>query len=79
MNQNEILMNMFASLVQQAITNKAQQWKTLPPDQKEALEKMLDAIHTLIENKKKISGEYQKQVFDAMVLQIATETGFGRI
>lgn len=79
MNQNEILMNMFASLVQQAIINKAQQWKPLPPDQKEALEKMLDAIHTLIENKKKISGEYQIQVFDAMVLQIATETGFGKM
>lgn len=79
MNQNEILMNMFASLVQQAIINKAQQWKPLPPDQKEALEKMLDAIHTLIENKKKISGEYQIQVFVTMVLQIATETGFGKM
>ena len=76
MNQNEWLMNIFSAMVNQAIRNKQGNIAPLPEDQQEAQKKILDAIHDLIENKQKIKLEYQSQVFDAVILKIATEIGW---
>ncbi len=76
MNQNELMNNIFSAMVNQAIMNQQKNVALLPEDQQEAQKKILDAIHDLIENKKKIKQEFQPQVFDAVVLKIASETGW---
>lgn len=76
MNQNELMNNIFSAMVNQAIMNQQKNVALLPEDQQEAQKKILDAIHDLIENKKKIKPEFQPQVFDAVVLKIASETGW---
>lgn len=76
MNQNELMNNIFSAMVNQAIMNQQKNVALLPEDQQEAQKKILDAIHDLIENKKKIKPEFQPQVFDSVVLKIASETGW---
>ncbi len=72
-DMNYIFTMMFNSLVNQAIINKAVQWKQLPQDQQEALDKMLSAIHDLVENKSKIHPQYQQQALEAMALKLVSE------
>lgn len=76
MNQNEWMKNVFSMMVNQAILNQQKSVVPLPKEQQEAQKKILDAIHDFIENKKKITPEYLPQVFDAVVLKIAAETGW---
>lgn len=76
MNQNELMNNIFSAMVNQAIMNQQKNVALLPEGQQEAQKKILDAIHDLMENKKKIKPEFQPQVFDAVVLKIASETGW---
>ena len=76
MNQNELMNNIFSAMMNQAIMNQQKNVALLPEDQQEAQKKILDAIHDLIENKKKIKPVFQPQVFDAVVLKIASETGW---
>ena len=76
MNQNELWTNIFSAMVNQAIMNQSKHNRPLPQDQREAQEKILNAIHDLCENKGKISPEYRAQVFDAMVLKLASEIGW---
>lgn len=76
MNQNELMNNIFSAMVNQAIMNQQKNVALLPEDQQEAQKKILDAIHDLIENKKKIKPEFQPQVFDAVILKIESETGW---
>ena len=70
---NYILSVIFNSLVNQAIVNREKQWQQLPQDQQEAQDKMLNAIHDLIENKNRILPQYQQQVLEAMALKIMSE------
>ena len=76
MNQNELWTNIFSAMVNQAIMNQSKNNRPLTQDQREAQEKILNAIHDLCENKEKISPEYRAQVFDAMVLKLASEIGW---
>ena len=76
MNQNELWTNIFSAMVNQAIMNQSMHNRPLPQDQREAQEKILNAIHDLCDNKEKILPEYRAQVFDAMVLKRASETGW---
>ena len=76
MNQDEWMRNIFSAMVNQAIMNRQRGVVPLPEDQQEAQKKILDAIHDLIENKQKIKLEYQPQVLDAVILKIASETGW---
>lgn len=76
MNQNEWMNNIFSAMVNQAISNQQRSVAPLPEDQQEAQEKILDAIHDLLENKEKIKPEFQSQVFDAAILKIASEIGW---
>ena len=75
MNQNEYFMMVFNSLVNQALVNRESNWKALPIDQQQELNKMLNAIHDFIQGKNNIRPEYQAQVFDAVVLKVAAEIG----
>ena len=72
----QVLRTIFSALVNQAIINQNNRTEPLPPDQQEAEKKILDAIHDLNENKAKIKREYQPQVWDAMILKIASEIGW---
>lgn len=76
MNQNDFFYFLFSNAVNQAIMNRQRNTAPLPEDQQEALEKILDAIHDLFENKQKIKNDYQPQAFDAVVLKIAAEIGW---
>ena len=76
MNQSEWMNNVFSAMVNQAILNQQKSVLPFPEDQQEAQKKILDAIHDLIENKQKIKLEFQPQVFDAVILKIASETGW---
>ncbi|NBH34267.1 hypothetical protein D3Z58_12015 [Clostridiaceae bacterium] len=76
MNQNEWMNNIFSAMVNQAIMNQQKNVALLPGDQQEAQKKIFDAIHDLIENKEKIKPEFRPQVFDAVILKIASETGW---
>lgn len=76
MNQSEWMNNIFSAMVNQAILNQQKSVLPLPEDQQEAQKKILDAIHDLIENKQKIKLEFQPQVFDAVILKIASEIGW---
>jgi hypothetical protein len=76
MNQSEWMNNIFSAMVNQAIINQQKSVLPLPEDQQEAQKKILDAIHDLIENKQKIKLEFQPQVFDAVILKIASEIGW---
>ncbi len=76
MNQSEWMNNVFSAMVNQAILNQQKSVLPLPEDQQEAQKKILDAIHDLIENKQKIKLEFQPQVFDAVILKIASEIGW---
>lgn len=76
MNQSEWMNNIFSAMVNQAIINQQKSVLPLPEDQQEAQKKILDAIHDLIENKQKIKFEFQPQVFDAVILKIASEIGW---
>ena len=76
MNQSEWMNNIFSAMVNQAIINQQKSVLPLPEDQQEAQKKILDAINDLIENKQKIKLEFQPQVFDAVILKIASEIGW---
>lgn len=76
MNQNEWMNNVFSAMVNQAIMNQQNRVAPMPEDQQQAQKKMMDAIHDLIESKGKIKPEFQPQVFDAVILKIAAETGW---
>ena len=76
MNQSEWINNIFSAMVNQAILNQQKSVLPLPEDQQEAQKKILDAVHDLIENKQKIKLEFQPQVFDAVILKIASEIGW---
>lgn len=76
MNPNEWMNSIFSAMVNQAIMNQQKRVAPLPEDQQEAQKKILDAIHDLVENKEKIKPEFQPQVFDAVILKIAAETGW---
>ena len=76
MNQNELMSSIFSAMVNQAIVNTQSQTVLLPKDQQEAQDKILDAIHDIAENRAKIKPEYQAQVYDAIVLKIASEIGW---
>lgn len=76
MNQIELMSSIFSAMVNQAIANTHSQRILLPQDQQEAQDKILDAIHDMIENREKIKPEYQAQVYDAIVLKIASEIGW---
>lgn len=73
MYQNIWIENLKNAVINQAMMNKLQQWKPLPPDQKEAIDHMLDCVHELFEYKRKIRPEYQSQALDAIVLRFAME------
>ena len=75
MNQ-DFLYTLFSNAVNQSLMNKETRWQQLPPDQQEALDKMLDAIHDFIENKGKILPQYQEQAFDSVMLKLAAEMGW---
>ncbi len=68
--------NAFSAMVNGALMRRAQWPAPLPQDQKEAEEKILQAIHDLFENKEKIQEPYQSQVVDDVVLKIASEIGW---
>ena len=76
MNQNELMNSIFSAMVNQAIANTQSQKVLLPQDQQETQDKILDAIHDIVENKAKIKPEYQAQVYNAIVLKIASEIGW---
>ena len=76
MNQYELFRSIFSAMVNQALINKNNMHDPLPPDQEEALKRILDALHDLNENKAKIKPEYQSQVIDTIVLKIASEIGW---
>ncbi|MCM1326017.1 MAG: hypothetical protein NC094_08375 [Bacteroidales bacterium] len=76
MNFYELVKNAFSAMINQALTNQANRIHSLPPEQEEAKEKILDAIHNICENKKKITVENIPQVQDAIVLKIASELGW---
>ena len=75
MNQNEFFSSIFSAMVNQAIINQNSH-RPLPQDQQEVEKKIMDAIHDLYENKAKISLEYRQQIWDAVVLKIASEIGW---
>jgi predicted nucleic acid-binding protein len=62
-------------MVDQAIINREHNWTQLPPEEQDELEQILKAIHDIQSNQKKIRPEYRRQVFDALVLKIASEMG----
>ena len=72
----DFLSNAFSAMVNQALIRQSHGSAPLPQDQKEAEEKILQAIHDLFENKAKIQGPYQSQVFDEVILKIASEVGW---
>ena len=76
MSENQFMNTVFSAMVNQAIQNRGSWVSPLPQDQEEAQKKILDAIHDLLANKAKIKPEYRAQVFDAMVLILASETGW---
>ena len=76
MNQNELINSIFSAMVNQAIANTHSHNVLLPQDQQEAQDKILNAIHDMIENKEKIKPEYQAQVYNAIVLKVASEIGW---
>ncbi|MBE6069853.1 MAG: hypothetical protein E7211_19495 [Clostridium lundense] len=76
MNEFDIINMMFNSAVNQALINKKSRWLQLPPDQQEALDKILSAIHDLYKNQGKIRPEYRAQMFDAAALKVASEIGW---
>ena len=76
MNPNELFGSIVSAMVNQALMNQQRYVNPLPSDQQEAQLKMLDAIHDFRENQKKIKSEYQAQVFDSVVLKIASENGW---
>ena len=75
MNENDLLYMIFNNAVNQAVLNKKNVWQSLPQDQQEALNKMLDAIHDFNENRNKIRPIYQRQAMDAVLLKMASEMG----
>ena len=73
MNDLNVWISMvFNSLVNQAVAEK-NKWQELPYDQREALEKIKSAFHDIIENKRKIQPQYQKQAIEEIALKIAAE------
>lgn len=73
MNEMNTWMSVFFdSLVTQALIDK-NKWQILPQDQREALEKIKNAFHDIIENKGKILPQYQKQALEEIALKIASE------
>ena len=70
---NNYLHMIFNSIVNQAILNKEKQWKQLPQDQQEALDKLLCIIDDIDEYKNKIQPQYQQQALEAIVIKIASK------
>lgn len=70
---NNLVSIMFDNFINQAIINREKQWQQLPEDQQEALDKILDAIHDINENRNKIQSQYQQQALEAIALKIASE------
>ena len=70
---SSIISLMFSSLVNQALVNRKNRWQPLPQDQQEALNKILDAIHDIEENRNKIQSQYQQQALETIALKIASE------
>ena len=70
---NTLVSIMFDNFINQAIINREKQWQQLPEDQQEALDKILDAIHDINENRNKIQSQYQQQALEAIALKIASE------
>lgn len=64
---------MLKSMINQAIINKEKQWKQLPQDQQEALDKLLCIIDDIDEYKNKIQPQYQQQALEAIVIKIASK------
>ena len=75
MDIQEIFRNIFSSMVNQSLINRENQWVELPDDQEQALNSILDDIHDICENRKKIDAKYQQQALDAFVLKVASEMG----
>ena len=72
MDWNEFAKNTINAWLNQSLVNRENNWRELPPDQGEALNNMLKAFDSLLDNKAKISPEYQQQVFDAVVIKVAS-------
>lgn len=72
MDLNELAKSIINAWVNQALINKENNWRELPTDQAEALDNMLKALDSLIDNRTRISPEYQQQVSEALVIKLAS-------
>ena len=75
MDTQDILRSIFSSMVNQSLINRENQWVKLPDSQEQALNSILNDIHDIFENRKKIDDKYQQQALDAFVLKMASEMG----
>ena len=75
MDTQDILRCIFSSMVNQSLINRENQWVKLPDRQEQALNSILNDIHDIFENRKKIDDKYQQQALDAFVLKMASEMG----
>ena len=72
MDLNELAKSIINAWVNQALINRENNWIELPTDQEEALENMLKALDSLIDNRAKISPEYLQQVSEAFVIKLGS-------